>query len=211
MIHYYTRPLKNCFFALLLLITGCGSKFSPYLSESWSENYALASNNGKALPPEINDGKLDSFGVTEYPERSYMIVLPQRRKVNRVLVYSGNVISYELFFWNSVNNKWESIGGVGRQKGRQKVYSDTYKLTTPRFDHRVNVETDKIKLVVDRASKDGIVTTRTPKKNDKIINQRIEYMNIGNERVRVELYDVFMFSKATIREIEIYSQQKGKL
>lgn len=202
-------PKFNKFFIILtvIIISSCTSKF---LSENWSQNFALSTFNASAMPQEINDGNLDSLGITEYPKREYTIILPEVRKINRIVVYSGNVISYEIFCWNVDNKKWVSVSGMGRAKGKQKVYTDRYKLSIPRFDHRINFETDKIKLVVDRTNNDGVVTTRKPDKNDKILNYRTEYIQMGRDRVRIELYDVYKFSKATIREIEIYSQQSQR-
>ncbi len=199
----------NSFIIILTaaVILGCTSKF---LSENWSENFALSTFNASAIPPEINDGNLNTLGVTEHPKREYTIILPEVRKINRIVVYSGNVISYEIFCWNADDKKWVSISGMGRSKGRQKVYTDRYKLSIPRFDHRINFETDRIKLIVDRTNNDGVVTTRKPDKNDKILNYRTEYIQMGRDRVRIELYDVFKFSKATIREIEIYSQLQNQ-
>jgi hypothetical protein len=192
----------------LVLLSGCSSKLSPMFSESWSVNFALASNGAKATSPEINDGKIDTWGVTQMPKREYILTLPEIKEVNRVIIYSGNMIAYELFCWDNKENKWVSIGGIGPNAGSKKVYSDKYKMTIPRFDHRINFKTDKIKLMVDRTQKDGIMTTRTPAKNDKIINQRTEYMQVGRDRVRVDLYDVFAFGVATVREIEVYSHVK---
>lgn len=195
---------------IIIIILGCTNKF---LSENWSENFALTKYNASAMPSEINDGDFNTLGVTEYPKREYTIVLPEVRKINRIVVYSGNVISYDIFCWNADTKKWVSVSGMGRSKGKEKVYTDRYKLSIPRFDHRINFETDKIKLVVDRTNDDGIVTTRKPDKNDRIINYRTEYIRIGRDRVKVELYDVFKFSKATIREIQIYSyvQNQGTI
>lgn len=200
--------MSNYIFKLYILLTttlilGCTSKF---LSENWSQNFALTTFNALATPPEINDGNLNTLGITQYPERQYTITLPEVKKINRVVIYSGNVISYEIFCWNINTKKWVSVSGMGRAKGKQNVYKDKYKLSIPRFDHRINFETDKIKLVVDRTTDDGIITTRKPDKNDKILNYRTEYIQMGRDRIRIELYDVFKFSKATIREIEIYSQ-----
>jgi len=175
------------------------------LSEFWTENYALASNGTKASLPEINDGKYDTLGVTFPPTREFDLVLPEEKQINRILIYSGNVISYDLFCWDNKDNKWVSVGSVGTNAGSKKVYADKYKFNIPRFDHRINFKTNKIKLIVNKAAKDGVLTTRTPSKNDKIINQRTEYIQMGRDRVRVDLYDVFTYNEATIREIEVYS------
>lgn len=200
--------LNNILGSLIaIMILGCANKF---LSENWSENFALTKNNASAIPSEINDGDLNTLGVTEYPKREYIITLPSARRINRIVVYSGNVISYDIFCWDIDKKKWISVSGMGRSKGKQKVYTDRYKLSIPRFDHRINFETDKIRLVVDRTNDDGVITTRKPDKNDKIINYRTDYIQMGRDRVRIELYDVFRFSKATIREIEFYSYVQGQ-
>ena len=207
------QHLVSCILYLffIILFSGCSSMLSPMFSESWSVNFALASSGTKATSPEINDGKMDTWGVTQMPKREYILTLPEVKEVNRVTVYSGNVVSYDLFCWDNKEDKWVSVGSVGTNAGNKKAYSDKYKMTIPRFDHRINVKTDKIKLMVNRTQKDGVMTTRTPAKNDKIINQRTEYIQMGRDRVRVDLYDVFTFGVATVREIEVYSHaQKQK-
>jgi hypothetical protein len=75
----------------------------------------------------------------------------------------------------------------------------------PRFAHRVNIETDKIRLKVTRAESDGLVTTRTPGKNARIVNHRIDYIGTGRRRIRIDLYDVYVTGPAAVREIELYS------
>ena len=210
---FYSKAVMICilFFYCLILISGCSSKFSPMFTESWSENLALASNGTKAIPPEINDGKMDTFGVTQMPNREYTLILPEEKEINRIVIYSGNVVAYNIYCWNSKDKKWVSVGSMGPNAGRQKAYSDKYKMTIPRFDHRIKFKTDRIKLIVSRAESDGVMTTRTPAKNDRIINQRTEYIQMGRDRVRVDLYDVFTYGNATIREIELYTHvQKPK-
>ena len=183
-----------------MLYSGCAS-----LKESWSENYALASNGAKASQPEINDGNLKTLGATKYPKREYDIILPEEKVINRIVVYSGNLKSYDLLCLDSKTKKWVSVGSLGEKSGRKNTYSDQYKMSVPRFDHRLSFKTDRVKLAVVRTTSDGVVTTRTPAKNAKIINQRTEYLQMGHDRVRVDLYDVFVFSAAAVREIEIYS------
>ena len=103
------------------------------------------------------------------------------------------------------------MGAVGSTKGRQRVYSDRYRLDIPRFDHRINFKTDRIKLQVTRAESDGAVTTRTPGKN-RILNHRVEFIGTGRYRKRVDLYDIFVLGPAAIREIEAYSHvEKPKI
>jgi len=191
----------------IVFLSGCSS----VLQEYWSENYALSVNGAKASQAEIVDGKLNTFGVTKYPEREYDIILPEEKEINRIVIYSGNLKSYDLLCWDSKTEKWVSVGSLGGKVGRQQAYSDQYKMTVPRFDHRLKFKTNRIKLVVIRTNNDGVVTTRTPAKNEKVINQRTEYIQMGRDRVRVDLYDVFVFSNAIVREIELYSHaQKTK-
>ncbi len=190
---------------LIILTAGCGSRFSSVFSESLSENYALAAYGAEASNPRINDGDVKTWGVVEPPDRTFIITLPEKRKIDRVVIYSRNVIAYELYGWNSEAGKWELVGGVGSVKGRQRVYSDRHKMDIPRFDHRVKTETDKIRIRVTRAESDGLVTTRTPGKNDRIMNHRIDYIGTGRRRIRIDLYDVYVTGPAAVREIELYS------
>lgn len=190
---------------LTILTAGCGSRFSSVFSESLSENYALAAYGAEASNPRINDGDIKTWGVVDPPDRIFTITLPEKRKIDRVVIYSRNVIAYEIYGWNSEAGKWETVGAVGSVKGRQRVHSDRHKMDIPRFAHRVNIETDKIRLKVTRAESDGLVTTRTPGKNATIMNHRIEYIGTGRRRVRIDLYDVYVTGPAAIREIELYS------
>jgi hypothetical protein len=190
---------------LIILTAGCGSRFSSVFSESLSENYALAAYGAEASNPRTNDGDVKTWGVVEPPDRIFTITLPEKRKIDRVVIYSRNVLAYELYARNSEADKWELVGGVGSVKGRQRVYSDRNKMDIPRFAHRVNIETDKIRLKVTRAESDGLVTTRTPGKNAKIMNHRIDYIGTGRRRIRIDLYDVYVTGPAAIREIELYS------
>jgi hypothetical protein len=189
----------------IILTAGCGPKFSSVFSESLSENYALAAYGAEASNPRTNDGDVKTWGVVEPPDRTFTITLPEKRKIDRVVIYSRNVLAYELYGWDSEADKWELVGAVGSVKGRQRVYSDRHKMDMPRFDHRVKTETDKIRLKVTRAESDGLVTTRTPGKNDRIMNHRVEYIGTGRRRVRIDIYDVYVTGPAAIREIELYS------
>ncbi len=82
---------------------------------------------------------------------------------------------------------------------------DQRELQVPRFVHRVKCRTDKIRLRVLKAKSDGVVTTRNPPKNSKLLNHRVEYFGTGRRRVRVDLYDIYKLGNAMIREIEAYS------
>ena len=190
----------------VLLITGCGSKLSSIFSESWSENFALAIHNSTASSPEINDGNINTMGLTKPPNREYTITFPEEKKIDRIVIYSGNVIAYKLFSWDNKANRWNPLGRIDTTSKIQRVYSDRFRLEIPRFDHRVNTRTDKLRLVVDRTESDGVYTTQTPGKNDKVINHRVDYIEVpGRGRIRIDLFDVYVQSQATIREIEVYS------
>lgn len=190
--------------SVALLGSGCGSKISSLLSESWSENYALAVHDAKVSHPELNDGDMKTWGITRPPDRTYTITLPERKVIRRIVIYSGNVVTYKLSCWDAEAGKWELVGTIGSTDRRQRVYSDKYLLNIPRFDHRMDFETDRIKLSVDRAKSDGIVMTRTPAKDDRILNHRIEYSGTGRHRKRIDIYSVYTLGQAAIREIEVY-------
>jgi len=187
------------------LMAGCSSRFSSLLSESLSENYALAEYGVEASHPELNDGDLKTWGVTKPPKRIYAINFPEAKKIDRIVVYTGNVVSYQLFCWNVDVKKWDMVAKVESLKGVQKVYSGQQQLQAPRFVHRVKCTTDKIKLQVTKAGSDGVTITRTPGKDAKILNHRVEYIGTGRRRARVDLYSIFRRGNAMIREIEAYS------
>jgi len=193
------------FLSAVILIQGCGSKVSSLLTEEWSENYALASYGTKSSNPRINDGDIATWGVVDPPKRVFNIILPEERWVKRVVVYSQNVVSYKLFCWDNGTEKWKAVSAVGSVEGRRSVYSDRYKMNIPRFDHRINVKTDKISIQVIKAEGDGIVTTRTPGKDDAILNHKIDFLGTGRSRRRIDLYEVYKKIPAAIREIEVYS------
>jgi hypothetical protein len=195
------------FLPVALLVAGCSSKLSSLLSESWSENYALAIYGAEASHFEINDGDVATWGTVSPPDRVYTITLPEEREIDRITIYSGNVVGYRILCRDRETGKWKLAGVLGSVKGRQRVDSDRRRLVVPRLDHHISLhfKTDKIKLVVTRAESDGVVMTRTPGKNDKILNHRVEYIGTGRSRRRVDVYDVFMEGPATIREIEVYS------
>jgi len=187
------------------LTVGCGSKFSSLLSESWSENYALAAYGAEASHHEINDGDMKTWGITRPPDRKYTITFPEERKLDKILIYSGNVVAYQLFFWDRKADKWKPMGDSGRARVKKLVSYERLRSEMFQFDHRVNVRTDRIRLRVQRARSDGIVTTRTPGKNDRIVNRRSETIGTGRNRIDFTLYDIFVEGPASIREIEAYS------
>lgn len=195
-------------FFIALLMMGCGSKFSSLLSESWGENHALAVYDVESSHPEINDGDMTTWGITKPPDRVYTISFPEEKKINRILVYSGNVIIYQLFCWDRKVDKWKLIGNSKSARRRKLVNYERLKFEMLQFDHRVNFKTDKIKLQVQRATSDKVVTTRSPDKDDRILDRRVEYLGTGRSRTQITLYDVFEWGPAAIREIEVYSHME---
>ncbi len=201
---------KSCILlALLILIVplmaGCGSRFSSLLTESLSENHALAAYGAEVSHPEINDGDIKTWGVTRPPKRIYTVAFPEEKQIDRIVVYSGNVVAYQLSCWNSETSEWKVIGGIDSIRGSQRVNTGQSQLQAPKFIHRVKCRTNKIRLRVLKAKSDGVVTTRTPPKDAKILNQRVDYLGTGRRRVRIDLYDIYKQGNAMIREIEAYS------
>ena len=204
-------PCRRASIMLMLLIliaslvAGCGPRFSSLLSESLSENYALAAYGAEASHQELNDGDMKTWGITRPPKRVYTITFPEEKQIDRIVVYSGNVVGYQISCWNSDTGEWKIVGGVDSLRGSQRVSAEQRQLQVPRFAHRVNCRTDKIRLRVTKAKSDGVVTTRTPGKDAKILNHRVDYLGTGRRRVRIDLYDIYKKGKAMIREIEAYS------
>ena len=200
------RCLASCvFFLFVVLLMGCGPKFSLLLSESWSENYALSTHGAEASNSRINDGDIKTWGVVQPPNREYTITFPEEKEINKIVIYSRNVTDYQLFYWDKRYGEWGLAGDIGKAKIKKIVDYEKFRFEILQFDHRTDFKTDKIKLRVKKAESDRIVTTRAPNKDDVIVQHRIEYIGTGRRRKRIDLYDVFTRGPAAIREIEAYS------
>ena len=208
LIMWYRKYSLIFLFLPIVLLMGCGTKLSDLLSESLSENYMLAAYGTEASHPELNDGDLKTWGITRPPKRDYTVIFPEERKIDRIVVYSGNVLGYQLLCWDSEVKKWKTIGGLDTVRGSQRVESKYNQLQVPQFVHRVNCKTSKITLRVLKAKSDGVTVVRLPGKNDKVLNHRIDYIGTGRRRVRLDVYDVYRQGNAMIREIEAYSHVK---
>jgi len=188
-------------FAIAILVS-CSSKFSSVLTESWSENHALTA---KASLPEINDGDMSTIGSTKTPNRVYTMEFPEDKMVNRVVIYNKNVLAYQLLYWDKKDGDWKVGYVMDVTSGKKQVRSDLNSLEIPQFDNRVKFTTNKIMIRVTRATSDGFAITRNPGKNDRIFNHKIEYIGQGRNRVRVDIYQIYVYGIASIREIEVYS------
>lgn len=190
---------------VIISLVGCSSKLSSVFSESWSGNYALAANGAEASLPVVNDGDVNTIGLTKPPDRSYVIKFPEEKTINRVVIYNQNVLGYQLLYWDKKAGQWKPGYVVDVASGKKQVYSDLNKQEIPQFDNRVKFTTDKIKLQVTKAASDGTAITRNPGKDDKILNHRIDYIGTGKNRMRVDIYQIYVYGYAGIREIEAYS------
>jgi len=206
----HTKPYRILFFIVLpIILVGCSSRFSSLIEESLSENFALSANGAESSHPRIIDGDLKTWGVVEPVEgqskRLFTITFPEIRRVDRVIIYSRNIVAYQILCWNEETKEWEVEGGIDGIRGKARVRNERHKLNIPTFRHRLNCNTNKIKILVTKAESDGMVTTRTPGKNT-IINHRVEYIGVGRNQIRVDLYDIYKRGPAAIREVEVYSR-----
>ncbi|MBD3181676.1 hypothetical protein GF312_05240 [Candidatus Poribacteria bacterium] len=190
---------------IIMTVQACSPKFSALLTESLSENFALAANGAKSSHSRVVDGDYETWGVANPPDREFELKFPEMKKINRVIIYSRNITAYQVFGWDHKDKDWRRIGALGSATGRQKVYADRHKLNIPRFDHRINFTTDRIRIVVTRAESDGVYITRDPKESDKLLDRKIEYIGQGRNRVPINIYQVYRTGPAAIREIEVYS------
>ena len=175
------------------------SKLPLDIINIWSPGVAVSTI--KSMMEPVSWKKYASLPMTFKSSTSFS----EEKRVDRIVVASGNVIGYQLMCLNGETGEWDIIGGVDTVRGNKKVYMDQRDLRVPRFVHRVKCRTNKIRLQVLKAKNDGVVTTRTPPKDAKILNQRVEFFGQGRRRVRVDLYDIYKLGNAMIREIEAYS------
>jgi hypothetical protein len=200
----YLNLLISHVLFIILILSGCSSKLSSVLSESWSDNYALQKYGTEVSHMGINDGDLNTWGVTDPVNREYIITFPEIKDMRKIVLYSGNITSYKLFYLDNRSDKWKLAGDVKSAKIGKVVNYEKLKTEIFVFEHRVKLKTNKLRIDVTRATSDRLETKRKPDENDRVINRRIEYIGTGRSSIKLVLYDVLVEGPAKLREIRVY-------
>lgn len=193
----HIKHSKNCMLLPIFLLM---SFSSCIVSQQWSENYALMDGT-RSNDPSIIDGRLQTVGESQIIRKSgnlevdlylpseSIVLLSEKKRINRVIIHSTNLSEFELL-GRDANGGWSIIN---EHKGNHE----------PKFDITIRppFETDAIKLVVRGTTDDG-----AQKRQNLKIERENEVTLSGRVRRGRPQYKVYGPLRATakIAEIELY-------
>ena len=192
-----TGNIRNVMFMILILPISLSACF---VSQQWSENYALM-DGVKANDPVIIDGNLNTVGQSQFTKGSgsldldqwknseSIIQLPEKKKIYRVTIHSQNLQDFQLLAINT-QNEWDVIHD--QQHNKAKVIDVRLKRS---------VITDGIKLLVRETTDD-----RTRRLQNVKIERETETTSDGKVRKGSYVYKVSgpLTAPAKIAEIKLF-------
>ena len=186
-------------FAMFLWITACislsGCVWSSLLSNSWSENFALATYGSKANHPALNDGKIDTVAaVAAKNERIFTLKFPEVKPVRKIIIHNGNLFWFQVDYWDLDDFEWKTVHSVRqlRDIGKNRVPDEI-------VIDRLNCRTNTIRINVSRTVDDHIVTKVLLAPGDKVVDRRTTLAGAYYPHFRV-----IQPAWAQVREIEVY-------
>lgn len=180
-------------FATCIGLSGCA--WSSLLSNSWSENFALASYGSKANHPALNDGKLDTVAaVAAKNERIFTVRFPEVKPVRKIIIHNVNLFWFQVDYWDLNDFEWKTVHSVRqlRDIGRSRVPAEI-------VIDRLNCRTNTIRINVSRTVDDHVVTKVLLDPGDKVVDRRTTLAGAYYPHFRV-----IQPAWAQVREIEVY-------
>lgn len=186
-------------FGMPLLFTACislsGCAWTSLLSNSWSENFALASHGSKANHPALNDGKLDTIAaIAAKNERIFTLKFPEVKPVRKIIIHNGNLFWFQVDYWDLDDFEWKTVHSVrqlrdiGKSRAPSAIVID-----------RLNCRTNTIRINVSRTVDDHVVTKVLLAPGDKVVDRRTTLAGAYYPHFRV-----IQPAWAQVREIEVY-------
>ena len=186
-------------FGVSLLLSACfslyGCVWSSLLSNSWSENFALASYGSKANHPALNDGRLDTVAaVAAKNERIFTLKFPEVKSVRKIIIHNGNLFWFHVDYWDLDDFEWKTVHSVRqlRDIGESRVSAEI-------VIDRLNCRTNTIRINVSRTVDDTVVTKVLLAPGDKVVDRRTTLAGAYYPHFRV-----IQPALAHVREIEVY-------
>ena len=180
-------------FAACINLTGC--VWSSLLSNSWSENFALASHGSKANHPALNDGKLDTVAaVAATNERIFTLRFAEVKPVRKIIIHNGNLFWFHVDYWDLDKFEWKTVHSV-----RQLRDIGTERAPAEIVIDRLNCRTNTIRINVSRTVDDNVVTKVMLSPGDKVVDRRTTLAGAYYPHFRV-----IQPAWAQVREIEVY-------
>ncbi len=179
---------------VLIFILACA------VGQQWSENYSLIYGS-RSSDPLIIDGSYKTIGQTQFanmsriynldthPPSEAVVLLPEEKKIFRVVIHSTNLEEFKLLARNKDGN-WEEIHD--QRSNKDKIIDIRFKSPAT---------TDAIKLVVHKTSDDA-----AQKRKNLKIERENRVAPDGTVRRGQMVYKVLGPLKATakISEMELY-------
>ena len=186
-------------FGICVLLFACislsGCVWSSLLSNSWSENIALASYGSKANHPALNDGKLETVAaVAAKNERIFTLKFPEIKPVRKIVIHNGNLFWFYVDYWDIDDLEWKTLHSVRqlRDIGDGRAPSEI-------VIDRLDCQTNMLRINVSRTVDDHIVTKAIAEPGDKIVNRGHTLAGAYHPHFRV-----IQPAWAQVREIEVY-------
>lgn len=172
-------------FVCLLAIVGCATLFSK---QEWSENYTQL-EGVRATNPAMIDGNVKTAGETVFPESVYVaasppseaiITLPEKKLIRRVVVYSDNLKTFDIF---------ADKGGIGLQQTDWQLIKEVKSAPKSPISLMLplNFKTDQIRIRVLSTTDDAEVRRKQRARTGG------RFYSTGNRRAVAKIYEVELY------------------
>ncbi len=171
---------------------GCAALFS---SQEWSENYSLMDGTQSTTPQAI-DGNLNTIGEAVFPGNvvgmspasEVVITLPDKKKIRRIVVYSDNVIEFDVFVAKdsiSTDRNWTLI----KEIKNARINPTTVSVLVP-------YPTDRVRLRVIKTSDDAA-------KSREFTSRNPGFIRASNRRSVGRFQEIELYGYKTSEQVEV--------
>lgn len=177
-----------CFATVLI---GCGALFSV---QEWSDNYALMEGTQSTTPQAI-DGNLKTIGDAVFAgdvvgmsaASEVVITLPEKKSIRRIVVYSENVVEFDVFVAkesHTTDRNWTLVKEI-----KNASNPATVSVLTPH-------PTDRVRLRVRRTSDDA-------SKSREFGARNVGYIRASNRRAVGRFSEIELYGYKTSEQVTI--------
>jgi len=186
------------FFSLLclsVLLIGCAALFSV---QEWSDNYSLM-DGVQSTTPQAIDGNLNTIGEAVFPGSTVgmspasevVITLPEKKKIRRIVVYSDNIVEFDVFVSKdsiSTDRNWTLIKEIKNARKNPTTVS----VLAP-------FPTDRVRLRVIKTSDDAA-------KSREFTSKNIGFIRASNRRALGRFQEIELYGYKTSEQVEVDQQ-----
>ena len=194
----YRRINVILLFLSFSVIVGCAALFSK---QEWSENYTQL-EGVRATNPAMIDGNVRTSGETVFPESVYVaasppseaiITLPEKRLIRRVVVYSDNLKTFDIF---------ADKGGIGLQQTDWQLVKEVKSVSKSPISLLLplNFKTDQIRIRVLNTTDDASVRRQQRARSGG------RFFSTGNRRAVGKIYEIELYGYKSTEEAEAQAE-----